>query len=93
MQWARQRVRHEYALALLIQAVLMLLFGLLAGRVAPGVSLTLHMTAWSLCLMMGWQNAMITSSRMRKSAPRMLLVCSLTSALAWGAGWGRRRTA
>ncbi len=60
VQWARRRVRHEYALALLIQAVLMLLFGLLAGRVAPGVSLTLHMTAWSLCLMMGWQNAMIT---------------------------------
>lgn len=32
VQWARRRVRHEYALALLIQAVLMLLFGLLAGR-------------------------------------------------------------
>lgn len=60
VQWARRRVRHEYALALLVQAVLMLLFGLLAGRVVPEVSLTLHMTAWLLCLMMGWQNAMIT---------------------------------
>ncbi len=61
IQWARRwRLRSEYALVLVIQACLMLLFGILASRMFPKVALTLSMTAWLLCLMMGWQNAMIT---------------------------------
>jgi uncharacterized membrane protein YoaK (UPF0700 family) len=60
INWARRRQsRHEYALPLLIEATLLLAFGVMGARhQVIGTSMTA--TVSLLCFVMGLQNAMIT---------------------------------
>lgn len=58
---ARQRRMHsEYALPLLLEAVLLLGFGLLGGHLATIAGLFVPLTVMLLCFIMGLQNALIT---------------------------------
>ena len=62
IHWARRRnSRSEYALPLMIEAALLLVFGLIGGPLT-GKSITdeLSLTLALLCFVMGLQNAMIT---------------------------------
>lgn len=64
--WARRRAMHsEYALALLLEAVLLLAFGLIGGTLAHwsahvGAQALLPVTVLLLCFIMGLQNAVVT---------------------------------
>lgn len=61
VNWGRERRMHsEYALPLMLEAVLMLVFGLLGARILPHVTLYVSVTVLLLCFMMGLQNAIIT---------------------------------
>ncbi len=61
VNWARRRGLHScYALPVLVEAVLMLLFGLMGATLQAQVSLLLPATVLLLCFMMGLQNAVIT---------------------------------
>lgn len=62
INWARrQRSRHEYSFPLLIEASLLLAFGLLGGKYNDhGFSAQLYWTVALLSFVMGLQNAMIT---------------------------------
>ena len=61
VNWGRSRaLRSEYALPLLVEALLMLLFGLLGARIQQQVALYVPYTVLLLCFMMGLQNAIIT---------------------------------
>lgn len=58
---ARQHCMHsEYALPLLLEAVLLLGFGLLGGRLSAIDGLFVPLTVMLLCFIMGLQNALIT---------------------------------
>lgn len=60
INWARrQKSRHEYSLPLLIEASLLLAFGLLGGKY-HGFSALVYWTVALLSYVMGLQNAMIT---------------------------------
>lgn len=60
INWARRREsRHEYALPLLIEASLLLAFGVL-GAMHQFIGTSLGLTVALLCFVMGLQNAMIT---------------------------------
>lgn len=56
----RRRLRCAYALPLLLEAVLLLGFGVLGARLASIHALFLPLTVMLLCFMMGLQNAVIT---------------------------------
>ncbi|MDP4299084.1 YoaK family protein [Leptothrix discophora] len=64
--WARRRAMHsEYALALLLEALLLLVFGLLGGTLehwsaSLGAQALLPATVLLLCFIMGLQNAVVT---------------------------------
>jgi uncharacterized membrane protein YoaK (UPF0700 family) len=59
--FARQRRMHsEYALPLLLEAVLLLGFGLLGARLSTIAGLFVPATVMLLCFIMGLQNALIT---------------------------------
>ena len=61
INWGRRRRMHsEYAAPLLVEAVLLLLFGLLGARLAEHATLFAPWTVMLLCLIMGLQNAIIT---------------------------------
>lgn len=58
INWARRRALHsEYALALFLEAVLLLFFGFAGGRLG-----SLHAVVALLCYIMGLQNAIITKA-------------------------------
>ncbi len=60
INWARRRAsRHEYALPLLIEATMLLAFGVL-GAMHHVIGSSLALTVALLCFVMGLQNAMIT---------------------------------
>ncbi|KGM39286.1 membrane protein [Aquabacterium sp. NJ1] len=60
INWARRRAsRHEYALPLLIEATLLLAFGVL-GAMHHYIGSSMGITVALLCFVMGLQNAMIT---------------------------------
>lgn len=60
INWARRRAsRHEYALPLLIEAAMLLAFGVL-GAMHHVIGSSLALTVALLCFVMGLQNAMIT---------------------------------
>lgn len=60
INWARRRRLHsEFALALVAEAVLLLVFGLLGANLGPSRALV-PATVLMLCFTMGLQNAMIT---------------------------------
>ncbi len=56
----RRRLRSRYALPLLLEAGLLLVFGLLGARLAGVTALFVPLTVMLLCFMMGLQNAVIT---------------------------------
>lgn len=61
IHWARrQRLRSEFALSLLLEAGLLLAFGLLGANLAHTSALLVPATAALLCFIMGLQNAMVT---------------------------------
>jgi len=60
INWARRRhSRHEYSLPLLIEAALLLAFGVL-GALHHVIGTSMGLTVALLCFVMGLQNAMIT---------------------------------
>ncbi|MGE6793888.1 Uncharacterized membrane protein YoaK, UPF0700 family [Pseudomonas guineae] len=56
----RQRLHSEYALPLLLEAVLLLCFGFLGATLAQITGLFVPLTVMLLCFIMGLQNALIT---------------------------------
>lgn len=62
INWARrQRSRHEYSMPLLVEAALLLAFGLLGGKFNDhGFNAVVYWTVALLSFVMGLQNAMIT---------------------------------
>ena len=61
INWARHRaLRSEYALPLVLEAVLLMCFGVLGGSLQQHQWLFAPMTVSLLCFVMGLQNAMIT---------------------------------
>jgi len=53
----RHRLRSRYALTLAVEAVLMLVFGILGSRIGTKVEFTLPVTVMLLCFIMGLHNA------------------------------------
>lgn len=61
VNWARRRHLHsEFALALMVEAVLLLGFGLMAASGVVGEATGLHLLISWLCFIMGLQNGLIT---------------------------------
>jgi uncharacterized membrane protein YoaK (UPF0700 family) len=61
INWARrQKLRGEFALSLMLEALLLLLFGLLGGNLNVLVEVFVPTTVLLLCFIMGLQNAIIT---------------------------------
>lgn len=61
IHWARhRRLNSEYALSLLLEAVLLLLFGLMGTYLAQHTALLVPATVALLCFIMGLQNAVVT---------------------------------
>ncbi|WP_269533537.1 YoaK family protein [Chitinimonas sp. BJYL2] len=61
VNWARRRaLRSVYALSLLLEAVLLLVFGLMGAALAQRTELLMPATVLLLCYIMGLQNAMVT---------------------------------
>jgi uncharacterized membrane protein YoaK (UPF0700 family) len=54
------RLRSQYALPLLLEAALLLVFGLLGAAMSMKIALLLPATVLVLCFIMGLQNAVIT---------------------------------
>lgn len=65
IHWARRRGLHsEYAAPLLVEAMLLLVFGLVGANMAAWSAFLLPSTVLLLCFIMGLQNAMITKLSM-----------------------------
>lgn len=61
INWARNRKMHsEYALSLALEAVLLMVFGLLGANLASYVAVLFPATVMLLCYIMGLQNAIVT---------------------------------
>jgi uncharacterized membrane protein YoaK (UPF0700 family) len=61
VNWARQRHMHsEYALSLLLEAALLLVFGVLGASLSVHTTLLVPATVTLLCFIMGLQNALVT---------------------------------
>ncbi|MDR1310758.1 MAG: DUF1275 domain-containing protein [Burkholderiaceae bacterium] len=61
VSWARGRqLQSEYALPLILEAVLLLVFGFLGGELHEHMGLFISFTIMTLCFLMGLQNAVIT---------------------------------
>jgi uncharacterized membrane protein YoaK (UPF0700 family) len=61
INWARRHKLHsQYAMALMVEAGLMLAFGLLGANIGVSIGLSVPSTVLLLCYMMGLQNAIIT---------------------------------
>ena len=65
VHWARrQKIHSEFALPLLIEAILLLIFGLVGANLNFYLPLTVPAIALLLCFVMGLQNAIITKASM-----------------------------
>ncbi|MFT4090045.1 MAG: YoaK family protein [Asticcacaulis sp.] len=63
INWARYRkLQSEFALAIMLEAVLLLLFGLLAANMVFNIYLGTETTIALLCYIMGLQNSVITKA-------------------------------
>lgn len=63
INWARRRCLHsEYAAPLLVEAALLLVFGLSGAHMTTWSALLLPSTVLLLCFIMGLQNAMVTKA-------------------------------
>ena len=97
INWGRRRRMHsEYAAPLLVEAALLLLFGLLGARLAEHATLFAPWTVMLLCLIMGLQNAIIT--KISHAEIRTTHVTGLVTDLgielaSWPTGTVRRRPA
>lgn len=61
VNWARgRRLQSEYALPLMLEAILLLVFGFLGKELHEHMGLFISFTVMLLCFMMGLQNAIIT---------------------------------
>ncbi|GAA4354644.1 YoaK family protein [Variovorax defluvii] len=61
VHWARRRELHsEFALSLLVEALLLLIFGLLGANLELYVDVFVSSTVLLLCFIMGLQNAIVT---------------------------------
>lgn len=61
VNWAREReLASQYALPLLLEALLLMLFGAAGGAIQERVALFVPLAVLLLCFMMGLQNAIIT---------------------------------
>src|SRR5690606_719134 len=61
ISWARrQKLRSKYALALLLEAMLLLVFGLVGANLTSFAYLLVPTAVLLLCFIMGLQNAIIT---------------------------------
>lgn len=61
INWARRRrMQGEYALSLLLEAVLLLVFGLLGANLNELIEVFMPTTVLLLCFIMGLQNAIVT---------------------------------
>lgn len=61
INWARAKEFHsEFSLALMLEALLLLVFGITAASLSASSLFFTHMTIALLCLIMGLQNAIIT---------------------------------
>jgi uncharacterized membrane protein YoaK (UPF0700 family) len=61
INWTRRRrLQSEFALALMVEAALMLCFGLMGSQLSHKVGLFIPATVMLLCFMMGLQNAIVT---------------------------------
>jgi len=61
INWARHRKMHsEYALSLALEAVLLMIFGLLGANLESFVAVIIPATVMLLCFIMGLQNAIVT---------------------------------
>lgn len=61
VHWARRRGMHsQFALCLLLEALLLLVFGLMGANLAKTSAFLVPATAALLCFIMGLQNAMVT---------------------------------
>lgn len=61
VNYARRRALHsEYAAPLMVEAVLLMAFGIIGAKVAASQSMTAAVTVVLLCFLMGLQNAVIT---------------------------------
>lgn len=61
VNWARgKRLQSEYALPLIVEAVLLLCFGILGAKLHRHMGLFVSITVMLLCFLMGLQNAIIT---------------------------------
>lgn len=61
INWARRRkLQSEFALPLLVEALLLLCFGVVGANLATHVWLFVSMTVMLLCFIMGLQNAIVT---------------------------------
>jgi uncharacterized membrane protein YoaK (UPF0700 family) len=61
VNWGRNHdLRSEYALPLVLEALLLLMFGFIGGRLHQYIGLFVPFTVMLLCFLMGLQNAIIT---------------------------------
>lgn len=80
INWARRQHLHsEYALSLLLEAALLLCFGLLGANLSLRMGLFVPVTVMLLCYIMGLQNAIIT--KISKSEIRTTHVTGLVTDL------------
>lgn len=80
INWARRKRLHsEYALSLLLEAFLLLCFGLLGANLSLHMGLFVPVTVMLLCFIMGLQNAIIT--KISKSEIRTTHVTGLVTDL------------
>lgn len=95
INWARQRKMHsEYALSLALEAVLLMVFGLLGANLKSYVTLFAPATVILLCFIMGLQNAIVT--KISKAEIRTTHVTGLATDLGIEMGklvyWNRGKT-
>jgi uncharacterized membrane protein YoaK (UPF0700 family) len=96
INWARHRKMHsEYALSLALEALLLMLFGLLGANLESYVPVTVPATVLLLCYIMGLQNAIVT--KISKAEIRTTHVTGLTTDLGIELGklmyWNRSHAA
>ncbi|MDB5989272.1 MAG: putative transrane protein [Herbaspirillum sp.] len=94
INWARHRdLQSEYALPLMLEAVLLLCFGLMGRYLAGQVWLFVPLTVMLLCFIMGLQNA--TSTKATRSEVRTTHVTGLVTDIGIELGkmlyWNRSR--
>ncbi|HEX9173789.1 MAG TPA: YoaK family protein [Telluria sp.] len=89
----RRQLSSEYALPLLVEAVLLLCFGLLGTRLSAVAGLFVPVTVMLLCFMMGLQNALVT--KLSKAEIRTTHVTGIVTDLGIELGklfyWNRNR--